>query len=270
MHPDEIDSINFEKTLETSGFNVRERVYDASRELPARRRDCATLCLTIEGGYRANWPGAQLQCGPAALLFHPPGDVYGARISDAGSRCMTISIDADAFGRIAGALPDIERLDIPRRAVPHWLVFQLRHELEAGDDLSGASIEGAVIALLADRNGPSGIEVRGAPPPWLDRVQERIHDEFNRGCTLDSLAQTAGVHHVHLAREFHRRFGCTVGHYIRQRRIEFACGRLANSRASLSDIALDAGFADQSHFANVFRRFVDVSPGVFRRRFARL
>nr|WP_202329241.1 AraC family transcriptional regulator [Mesorhizobium sp. L-8-3] len=64
-----------------------------------------------------------------------------------------------------------------------------------------------------------------------------------------------------------RRFGCTIGHYVRQRRVEFGCHRLAASLDPLSEIALDAGFADQSHFTNTFRRLVGMSPGVFRSRF---
>ncbi len=36
----------------------------------------------------------------------------------------------------------------------------------------------------------------------------------------------------------------------------------------LSDIAFDAGFADQSHFTNTFRRLVGMTPAAFRRRFS--
>lgn len=90
---------------------------------------------------------------------------------------------------------------------------------------------------------------------------------FRRHHTLESLARTAGVHHVHLARQFRRRFGCTVGHYIRQRRVEFGCHRLTASLDPISEITLDAGFTDQSHFTNVFRHLVGMSPGEFRARF---
>jgi AraC-like DNA-binding protein len=75
-------------------------------------------------------------------------------------------------------------------------------------------------------------------------------------------------HHVHLAREFRRHFGCTIGQFMRQRRVEFGSHRLTASTDSLAEIAFDAGFADQSHFANVFRGLVGMSPGAFRMRFA--
>jgi AraC family transcriptional regulator len=107
----------------------------------------------------------------------------------------------------------------------------------------------------------------GAPPPWLERVREQIHDEFAGGLTLAALADTSGVHRVHLARAFRWHYRCTVGQYIRQRRVEFASHRLTASRDRLSSIAFDAGFSDQSHLTNTFRRLVGMTPAAFRVRF---
>jgi AraC family transcriptional regulator len=74
-----------------------------------------------------------------------------------------------------------------------------------------------------------------------------------------------GVHPVTLARGFRRRFGCTMGDYVRQRRIERAMEQLRSSHDSLAEIALQNGFADQSHFSNLFRRTVGLSPSRYRR-----
>ena len=57
-------------------------------------------------------------------------------------------------------------------------------------------------------------------------------------------------------------FGCTVGEYLRRLRIERAAEQLSRGDAPLAEIALTAGFADQSHFSNVFRR----RTGDLRRR----
>ncbi len=235
------------KTLDVPGYRLRETLYNPAQEIAAHRHSWATLCLTVAGGYVEDWGVTRVRCDRASLVFHPPGDVYGDRISDSGSRCLTIGVDPAVFSSAADAIPSLARLRASRRAPSSWLAFQLLQELELGDDLSLASVEGTVLALLA---------------------KEQIHDEFARGPSLESLARAAGVHRVHLAREFRRRFGCTPGHYIRQRRIEFACHRLAGSREPLSAVAFDAGFADQSHFTNVFRRLVGTTPGAFRTQFS--
>ncbi|MGH7541047.1 MAG: helix-turn-helix transcriptional regulator [Gemmatimonadota bacterium] len=265
--PNERDYVRSLRRLDVPGFRLYEGFYDPAREVPAQPHEWATLTLAVEGGYQVDWFGTRLDCGPASLVFHPPGEVYGARISDAGSRCLTVRIDPVVLRSAAELVPDLAGLHAARRAPPRWLAFELRRELELSDDLSGASVESAVVALLVELGERPGLEARSAPPPWLERVREQIHDEFRRRHTLETLARTASVHRVHLAREFRRRFGCTVGQYIRQRRVEFACHRLTGTQTPLSRIAFEAGFADQSHFTKTFRQLVGLTPAVFRERF---
>jgi AraC-like DNA-binding protein len=201
-------------------------------------------------------------------MFQAPGELYGARISDGGSRCLTVDLDPAALASGDDDLACLERLHITRRMPPHWLAFQLHRELELEDDLSSEAVASIVFSLMAELDERPGVEPRNIAPPWLTRVQEQLDDEFRQHHALGSLARAAGVHHVHLAREFRRRFGCTVGHYIRQRRVEAACHRLMTSGDSLAEVAFDAGFADQSHFTNTFRHLVGMAPGQFRGRFA--
>ncbi|MGH7500687.1 MAG: helix-turn-helix domain-containing protein [Longimicrobiales bacterium] len=254
------------RTLAAPGFTVSEALYQPAQEIPAQPHAWATLCLTVDGGYEVDWLRKRLRCGPAALVFHPPGQVYGARVSDAGSHCLTVGIDPAALPMAASDPLDLERLSVARRAPPRWLAYQLRLELQLRDDLSIMAVESIVFALLAEVSERPGLEALSPPPQWLERVREQIEDEFRHAHTLDSLARGAGVHRIHVAREFRRRFGCTIGHYIRQRRVEFACHRLTTSEDPLSEIAFDAGFADQSHFTNTFRSLVGTTPGRFRAR----
>jgi transcriptional regulator GlxA family with amidase domain len=58
--------------------------------------------------------------------------------------------------------------------------------------------------------------------------------------------------------------GCTVGEYVRRLRFEFACQQILTTRRQLCDVALDAGFADQSHFNRMFRSQMGVTPFVYR------
>jgi AraC-like DNA-binding protein len=255
------------KALEVAGFRLRDTVYDPAQELPPRPSPWASLCLTVEGGYVVDLSRMRLRCGPGSLVFQPAHEAYGGRISDAGSHCFTVAIAPDVFRAAAEADPTLTRLDAPRSAPPNWLAFQLHAELEAADDLAPLSVESAVLELLAALAGGPALEARGAPPPWLERVKERIQDEFKRTLTLAALAETAAVHRVHLARAFRQHYGCTVGDYIRRRRVEFASHRLTATAGRLSDIAFDAGFADQSHFTNTFRRLVGLPPAAFRSRF---
>jgi AraC family transcriptional regulator len=75
------------------------------------------------------------------------------------------------------------------------------------------------------------------------------------------------VHPAHLAREFRRRYQQTIGEYVRSLRIEFARQELHTSDKPISEIAIGAGFFDQSHFARTFKLITGFPPAAFRKTF---
>jgi AraC-like DNA-binding protein len=56
-----------------------------------------------------------------------------------------------------------------------------------------------------------------------------------------------------------------VGAYIRRLRMSWAAERLASTKKPISEIALEAGFTDQSHFTRAFVKFSGNTPANYRR-----
>ena len=81
---------------------------------------------------------------------------------------------------------------------------------------------------------------------------------------LRQIAAQVGVHPVHLSRSFRRYYGRTMTDYVSHRRLDQARARLASRDQSIVEIALDLGFADQSHFSRAFRRLEGLTPGKYR------
>jgi AraC family transcriptional regulator len=73
-----------------------------------------------------------------------------------------------------------------------------------------------------------------------------------------------GVHRVHLARRFRQHFGCSTTEYLRHLRVRAAAAALASTETPLATVALDAGFADQSHLCRTFKGETGLTPGAFR------
>ena len=101
-------------------------------------------------------------------------------------------------------------------------------------------------------------------PKWLERVRDILEQRFAEPFKLSEIAAEAGVHPVHLAREFRKYYGTSVGEYLRRVRIEYACRELMGSDAAVTNIAFAAGFADQSHFSRTFKRLCGTTPGRYR------
>jgi AraC family transcriptional regulator len=93
---------------------------------------------------------------------------------------------------------------------------------------------------------------------------ELLHEALPDNLTVERIANVVGVHPVHLARVFRRRYGCSVGEYARNWRVEVASRQLATSTNSIAEVAAVAGFADQSHLCRTFKAVSGLTPNEFR------
>lgn len=111
----------------------------------------------------------------------------------------------------------------------------------------------------------SVVPVRGGLAPGaLRRVREHIHQRLAERIELSDLAQIAGLSECHFARAFKQSIGMPPHRYMLQRRIEAAALMIERTDRPLSEIALDVGFSDQSHFTRMFSRLTRQTPREFR------
>lgn len=97
------------------------------------------------------------------------------------------------------------------------------------------------------------------------RVHDRIRDEFRSDLTVAALARGVNVHPVYLARAFRERYGMAPSELVRALRLEWAAAELAAGRRAIGEIALEAGFHDQSHLTRAFKAAKGQPPGAYRR-----
>lgn len=132
------------------------------------------------------------------------------------------------------------------------------------DALSPLIVEGLLLEMVGEASRQPAPVLGARHPRWLLQAQDLLREGFAQHLTLEEIARAVGVHRVHLAQAFHKHFHCTVGEYIRELRIDYACRQLATSSMSLVEIALAAGFADQSHFTRTFKQGKGMSPSQYR------
>jgi AraC-like DNA-binding protein len=104
----------------------------------------------------------------------------------------------------------------------------------------------------------------GLSPGAMRRVREYVEAHLSERLQLVQLAAVAGLSLYHFAREFKHSVGVTPHCYILQKRVEQAQDMLARTDLSVAEIALAAGFSDQSHFTRQFRHIVGTTPRDFR------
>jgi AraC-like DNA-binding protein len=104
----------------------------------------------------------------------------------------------------------------------------------------------------------------GLSPARTNRICKYINSNLDQNISLEALAEMAGLSTHHFARAFKQTVGMPPHCYVLQRRIEHAQQMLRNTDLPMSEIALSAGFSDQSHLARHFRRITGMSPSVVR------
>jgi AraC-like DNA-binding protein len=98
----------------------------------------------------------------------------------------------------------------------------------------------------------------------LQRVRDYIEAHLDEDVSLTVLADIACLSPYHFSRSFKRATGLGPQRYVIQRRVERAKRLLRQTHQPLALIAQEAGFADQSHLTQMFRREMGVTPGRFR------
>jgi AraC family transcriptional regulator len=109
-------------------------------------------------------------------------------------------------------------------------------------------------------------QARGGLSPWqIRKVTTHIEAHLDRPIRNEDLAAIVRLNPSHFCRAFRNSLGEPPHAYVIRRRVERAQGLMLSTDASLSDIALDCGLADQSHLTRLFRRIVGDSPRAWRR-----
>jgi AraC-like DNA-binding protein len=133
------------------------------------------------------------------------------------------------------------------------------------DDVAPLAIEGLACEMAAQFCRTVRVKLERNPPRWLRQVHEMLRSRFSDALRLAQISGEVRIHPVHVAREFNRYYGTTIGQFRRKCRIDFASERLTRSRSPIAQIALEAGFAQQAHFTNVFKRTTGLTPHQYRK-----
>jgi AraC family transcriptional regulator len=177
----------------------------------------------------------------------------------------------EAFGLDPTRLtvPPLDGLDLPQLRAAMGAVDAELTAGSAGGRLAAESLANVLAVhlirhVLTPRRlarGPDGALPRGR----LRAVVEYIEEHLGASPTLAQMAAVARLSPYHFARQFKAATGLPPHEYVIARRVERAKQFLqAGADLPLAEVAVQAGFSDQSQFSRHFKRLVGVTPGQFR------
>ncbi len=247
----------------TNALTLSEIVHSGRVDLPAHEHESASFTLLLAGSYSESFGARNFDYRPSTVWWHPPGFLHKDEVGRGGGRFFTVEIEASKLPGFTGIekIPSVFNERASRLSI---LAQRLYGELHAWTDLSALTAEALTLEMLAVTVDEDPRDT--TPPTWLRRVFERISDAVLEPVSVAELAAEADVHPVYLAAVFKRFFRESIGEFVQRQRVEFSKRMIARRNLRLVQIAVDAGFSDQSHFNRIFKRYIGVTPGEYRRR----
>ena len=239
--------------LRVDGARLVAVEHAAGLAIDCHSHDTAKLAILVNGGATERMGADLVEHARFELVARPRFCAHENQYHAEGARSILVELDElPGNAGLAGPLdPEVARLHGRRVAD----AFGARPSERAR--LAQAAIREVVVAL--------GEAPLPRTPAWLERARELLFAQLAEPPRLAELARSVGVHPVHLAQAFRRRWNTTPLGYVRAHRVFRAVELIARGR-SLAEVAANVGFADQSHMTRAIHRARQAPPGSLRRR----
>ncbi|WP_408888892.1 helix-turn-helix transcriptional regulator [Myxococcus faecalis] len=197
-------------------------------------------------------PGVGLRLGPQrpCEIRHPHGggdaclSVRGAWLRRwSHPDASTLAVSAEAYVRLQSLLSHVAREEPVERV-------QVEEAL------------GLILTTPGER-GTTAVRPRERDIAHAIAHEAALH--FDAKVSVETLAASAGVSPFHACRVFRNVTGTGIHQHLQEVRLRHALALLLDTRLPLADVALEAGFANQGHLGNAFRRRYGQTPGAARR-----
>jgi AraC-like DNA-binding protein len=228
----------------------------------------------VEQGVQAyTYRGARWVTPAGDVFLVNPGESHTGEAAAAGGYVYrTMYPRATLMEQVAWECTGKHRLPWFESAVLHDPVLSgtlVRLHQEVAQGGSQLAIESGLLSVLGRLIGRYSTR-EGAPPRVrnerraVKRAREYLDESFAADVSLSRLGAVAGLSPFHLARAFESEVGLPPHVYLETVRIARARALLDRGRP-IAEVALDIGYADQSHFTHRFKRVVGIAPGQYVR-----
>ncbi|MDR1231423.1 MAG: AraC family transcriptional regulator, partial [Spirochaetaceae bacterium] len=239
-------------------FVNTNRLHFGAAEEPDRPRECVFLCLLLHPSLLRAHPYIENRfVNP--LLYDNRFDALHFPVDSGGADDANAGFTAEAIERIK-ALAELTRLSPDDAALEAQSRFY---------DLVSLLFANTVALESPDRKGEGE---QGKAVPYredlaIKRMISFMHNHFSEKITLDDIARAGMVCKSKCCSIFKQSLHKSVFDYLLHYRVRQSLSLLTNETISITEAAYASGFSAASHYGEMFKRLLGMSPGEYRRRF---
>lgn len=253
------------RRLDTPGLYFTETNHPPGYRIPPHFHRLLSLYLLLAGGVTEQIGRVCTERSAGVLVLTPAGEEHSDVIHGCGARCLIMELQPHIVERVLEC-GDLPKTPASFRGRAARLANRIYTEYRLSDSLSALILEGLALEMLAEvcRAGPRQRDCD--PRSRIEQAREFLDAHYAEPVSLSRIADAVSLHPVYLARMFRQCHECSIGEYLRRRRIESACTQLSAGGKSLAEIAAECGFCDQAHFTRTFHRLTGLTPAAYRAR----
>lgn len=236
-----------------------------------------TLSLYMSGGYETHRTDVNSGFGAPGKFCLMPKDSESHWQLGQTQQFMHLYFSDDYLKQLALKVFDIDprMLQLPELTFTNDAATEalFRHCMATSDWQSGndhlamEQVTNTILVSMLQNMGITKLTAAvkgGLSPKVAALVCDYMQANFQRQVYLAELADLAQLSEYHFCRMFKQSMAQTPQAYLLAVRIEQVKLRVCNGQVSMADIALQCGFANQSHMGRYFKKLVGISPRQYR------
>nr|WP_314491301.1 helix-turn-helix transcriptional regulator [uncultured Chryseobacterium sp.] len=221
----------------------------------------AHITLFLKGGTTEKRKNYSENVGPGSLLFYHSDELHLNHNTLFPSRNINIEIQENLLKEL-DVSEEIIGKSIQNTVSAKFLILKIFKETLTADSFSGDTIT-MLFSQLSDNH--QHVEQFNKGPLWIKSLNELLNDCWNENPNLQDLAKILQLNPITISKHFPRYFGCTFGEYMRRLKINRSLTLIQSNKHTLTEIGLECGFADQSHFIRTFKSQTGFLPKRFQK-----
>ena len=256
------------KQFNINGLTIVDSVFKNYEACPWHYHQNAHFAFTTKGHLTEKHRTKKIQLEAGCLLYNHSQEPHYNSNYDPVVSALHIDINKYWFQQYDFNFLKIEGVHQIQNPVLKNIFFNILKEIRLQDKDFFLSIESLVLLALNEMTNDVNYKFH-SKPSWIFKLRNLLYDKFSEQVSLKEIAAELNLHPVYLCQQFPFYFGCSFGDYTRKIRIEKSVtAMLKKNYHSLTQLAYNCGFADQSHFIRIFKQHTGITPLAFQKLIA--
>lgn len=235
-------------------INVGHLEPDSTWQMKTHSHACHEMIVIMRGKIHVRIGEKNLQARTGDILFYPAGFIHIEQ-SDHNDPVESIFLGWEGDGRRFPLLAHDSRGRI--RLMSRWLYEERQHPYPDSRLLQEEIFKVILVEFLRVFTYKERALVR--------KTRDIMRDQLEKTISLDDLVKQVGMSKYHFLRKYKNLTGRTPMTDLRIIRVETARELILTTNLPLKAIAAKVGLANQYHLSRMFRRYLNLTPGYFRR-----